>query len=41
VSGTAGRVYYVDANGHVHELAWENGWGNTGDLTALTQATPA
>ena len=41
VSGTAARVYYLDANGHVHELAWENEWVNTGDLTAMTGAAPA
>jgi hypothetical protein len=41
VSGTAGRVYYVDAHGHVHELAWENRWVNTGDLTAGTGASAA
>jgi len=29
------RVYYLDANHHVNELAWEgDGWVKTGDLTA-------
>jgi hypothetical protein len=35
------RVYFLDANCHVNELAWENNaWANTGDLTATTGASP-
>jgi hypothetical protein len=36
------RVYFLDTNRHVNELAWEgNGWVNTGDLTAKTGASSA
>jgi len=45
VANDAARVYFLDQNNHVNELAWDytvpNGWGNTGDLTAKTGASPA
>jgi hypothetical protein len=41
VTGGAPRVYYLDVNSHVNELAWENGWVPPTDLTALTHAAPA
>ncbi len=33
VNGSATRLYYLDPNNHVNELAWNNGWSNT-DTTA-------
>ena len=42
VANGASRVYFLDANNHVNELAWENNaWVNTGDLTAKTSASAA
>jgi hypothetical protein len=38
VDGSATRLYYLDGNQHVNELAWNNGWSNT-DMTAATPAT--
>ena len=39
VADFAMRVYFLDANHHVNELAWIGGrWVNTGDLTARTSA---
>jgi hypothetical protein len=39
VAGGDSRVYYLDAASHMHELAWQNGWGNT-DLTAAAGSAP-
>ncbi len=33
VNGSATRLYYLDPNNHVNELAWNNGWSTT-DMTA-------
>ena len=42
VADHAMRVYFLDANYHVNELAWMGGrWVNTGDLTARTGAAAA
>jgi hypothetical protein len=41
VGGTDARVYYLDGNGHVYELAWEqDGWVPT-DLMVKTGAASA
>ena len=40
VGGSATRLYYLDGGGHVHELAWDNGWTDT-DITFLTNSTAA
>lgn len=35
--GSAARIYFLDTNGHVSELAWNRCWGST-DLTAAARA---
>jgi hypothetical protein len=40
VGGTASRIYYLDNDAHVQELAWENGWMAT-DVTAQAGAPAA
>nr|WP_238361892.1 C1 family peptidase [Actinopolymorpha pittospori] len=40
IGGTSPRVYYVSADGHVHELSWSNAWYDL-DLTAHTGSKPA
>src|SRR5439155_19173947 len=40
LDGNRPRVYYTGANGHVHELAWQNGWGHR-DVTNDSGNAPA
>ncbi|MGW0228123.1 C1 family peptidase [Actinopolymorpha singaporensis] len=40
IGGTASRVYYISADGHIHELSWSGNWYH-GDVSALTGAPPA
>ena len=35
------RVYFTDADNHVHELAWVGSYWNTTDLTAVATLGPA
>lgn len=35
------HVYYLDTNGHIHELLWFSNWWNHFDITARTGSPPA
>lgn len=41
VNGDTSRVYYVDTNNNVSELAWDGGWGFGDPLTGSAGATSA
>jgi hypothetical protein len=41
VDGSASRVYYLDVNNHLIELAWDNGWLPPTDISAQFRAAPA